>query len=87
MWVLRVWRKVWVERGAEMRVTEGLIGRSNFENSSNKEARERGERPRRDKRGCLNNGEVRTVRTQHSSGREESRSRLRVSGNWESEPD
>lgn len=30
-----------VERGEEMHVIEGLIGRSNFEDSSNKEARER----------------------------------------------
>ena len=48
MWVLRVWRKVRVERGEEMHVVEGLIGRPNFEGSSNKEARERGERPRRE---------------------------------------
>lgn len=26
MWVLGVWRKVWVERGEEMHVAEGLIG-------------------------------------------------------------
>ena len=54
MWVLRVWRKVWVERGEEVHVAEGLIREAELRRMAvvtRKQERERGGRPRMDEGG------------------------------------